>query len=65
MFSERRLHEEQNHLFCDDTISGFRNWFIKVCMSADTGRVTISRFSSDKEEQKQVLQKTDFLCVTN
>ena len=62
MLSERRLHEGQNHLFCDDKISGFRNWFIEVCMSADTGRVTISRFSSDTEEQKQVLQETVIFC---
>ena len=62
MLSERRLHEGQNHLFCDDKISGFRNWFIGVCMSADTGRVTISRFSSDTEEQKQVLQETVIFC---
>ena len=58
MLSERRLHKEQNKLLCDDKISGFRNWFIEVWMSADTGRVTISRFSSDSEEQKQVLQET-------
>ena len=43
--SERTLHEGQNHLFCNDKISGFRNWFIEVWISADTGRVTISRFS--------------------
>ena len=60
---ERRLQERQNHLFCDDKISGFRNWFIEVWMSADTGRVTISRFSSDTEEQKQVLQETVTFCV--
>ena len=63
MLSERRLHEGQNHLFCDDKISGFRNWFIEVCMSVDTGSVTISRFSSDTEEQKQVLQETVIFCV--
>ena len=63
VLSERRLHEGQNHLFCGDKISGFRNWFIEVCMSVDTGRVTISRFSSDKEEQKQVLQETVIFCV--
>ena len=32
-------------------------------MSADTGRVKISRFSSDSEEQKQVLQETVIFCV--
>ena len=63
VLSERRLHEGQNHLFCNDKISGFRNWFIEVCMSVDTGRVTISRFSSDTEEQKQVLEETVIFCV--
>ena len=32
-------------------------------MSADTSRVTISRFSSDSEEQKQVLPEAVILCV--
>ena len=32
-------------------------------MSVDTGRFTISRFSSDTEEQKQVLQETVIFCV--
>ena len=32
-------------------------------MSADTGRVKISRFSSDSEEKKQVLQETVIFCV--
>ena len=63
VLSARRLHEGQNHLFCDDKISGFRYWFIEVCISVDTGRVTISRFSSDTEEQKQVLQETVIFCV--
>ena len=39
-------------------MSGFRNWFIEVWMSADTGRVTKSRFSSNRDEQEQVLQET-------
>ena len=63
VLSERSLHEGQNHLFCDDKISGFRKWFIEVCMTVDTGRVPISRFSSDTEEQKQVLQETVIFCV--
>ena len=63
VLSEIRLHEGQNHLFCNDKISGFRNWFIDVCMSVDTGKVTILRFSSDTEEQKQVLQETVIFCV--
>ena len=32
-------------------------------MLADNGRVIISRFSSDTEEQKQVLQETVFFFV--
>ena len=63
VLSERRLHEGQNHLFYDDKISGFISWFIEVCMSVDTVRVTISRFSSDTEERKQVLQETVIFCV--
>ena len=63
MLSQRRLHDEQNHLFCDVKVSAFRNWFIEFWMSADTGRVTISRFSSDADERKQVLQKTASFCV--
>ena len=43
MLSERTLDEGQNHLFCDNKISGFR--LIEIWMSADTGRVKISRFS--------------------
>ena len=64
VLSQRRLHEEKTHLFCDDKISGFRNWFIDVWMSTDTGRVTISRFSSDTQKQNRVLQELIF-CVTN
>ena len=63
VLSQRRLHDGQNHLFCDVKISGFKNWFIEVWMSAETGRVTISRFSSDTDEQKQVLQETVIFCV--
>ena len=62
VLSERRLHEGQNHLFCDDKISGFRNWFIEVCMSVDTGRVTISRFSSDRGTKAGITRNCDFLC---
>ena len=60
VLSERALHEGQNHLLCDDKISGFRNWLIEAWMSADTGRVKISRFCSDSEKQKQVLRKLWF-----
>ena len=62
MLSERALHKGQNHLFCDDKISGCRNWLIEVWMSGDTGRVKMLRFSSDSEEQKQVLQETVIFC---
>ena len=65
VLSERALHEGQNHLLSDDKISGLRNWLIEAWMSAHTGRVKISRFCSDSEKQKQVLQETDFLCVRN
>ena len=65
MLPERRLHEGQNHLFYNDKIFDFRNWFMEVWKSADTGRVTISRFSSEIDKQKQILQETDYLCVTN
>ena len=62
VLSERALHEGLNHLFCDDKISGCRNWLIEVWMSADTGRVKMLRFSSESEEQKQVLQETVIFC---
>ena len=32
-------------------------------MSPDTGRVKISRFCSDSEKQKQVLQETVIFCL--
>ena len=32
-------------------------------MSADTGTVKISRFSSESEEQKQLLQETVIFCM--
>ena len=63
MLSQRRLHDGQNHLFYDVKISSFKKWFVEVWMSAETGRVTISRFSSDTDEQKQVLQETVIFCV--
>ena len=61
--SQRRLDDEQNHLFCDVEISSLKIWFIEVWMSAETGGVTITRFSSDTDEQKQVLQETVIFCV--
>ena len=63
VLSVRALPEEQNHLFCHDKISGFRNWLIEVWMSADTGGIRISRFSSAWDEQKQVLQELVIFCV--
>ena len=63
VLSERRLLEGQNHLFCDDKISGCRNWFIEVWMSADAGRVTVSRFSSDIEEQNKYYKKLWFFVL--
>ena len=36
---------------------------MEASMLADCGRVKISRFSSDSEEQKQVLQETVIFCV--
>ena len=64
MLSERVLHEGQKHLFCDDKISAPRNWLIEeVCMSVDTYRSSISRFSSETEEHRQLLQDTVVLCV--
>ena len=58
VLSERRLHEGQNHLFCDDKIPGFRDWFIEVWMSTDIGGVTILIFSG-------ITTNWDFLFVTN
>ena len=63
VLSQRRLHDGQKHLFCDVNISSFKNWLIEVWISAETGRVTISRFSFDTDEQKQVLQETVIFCV--
>ena len=63
VLSERTLHEGQTHLFCDDNVSGFRNWFIEAWMSSNTCRNKIPRVSSDSEEQKQVLQETMIFCV--
>ena len=63
VLSERVLHEGQNHLFCDDKISGFRNWLREVCISVDICRASISSISSEAEEHRQVLQDTVVLCV--
>ena len=63
MFSERTLHEGQNYLFYNDKFSCLINWLTEVWMSADTGRISISRLSSDTKEQKQVLQETEIFCA--
>ena len=63
VLSERVLHEGQNHLFSDDKISGLRNCLREVCMPVDTCRGSISRFSSETEEHRQVLQDTVVLSV--
>ena len=57
------MHKGQNQLFCDYKISDLRNWLREVWMSGDNLRVSISRLSSDTEEQKQVLQETVTFCV--
>ena len=63
VLSERVLHKGQNHLFPDDKISELRNCFIEVCMPVDTCRGSISRFSSETEEHRQVLQDSVVLIV--
>ena len=65
MLSERVLHDGQNHLFPDDKISGLRNCLREVCMPVDTCRDSISRFSSETEEYRQVLQDTVVPSVLN
>ena len=60
VLSQRGLHDGQNHLFCDVKMSGFKNWFIEVWMFAETGRVTIWRFSSDADEQSRYYKKLLF-----
>ena len=63
MLSESVLREGQNHLFPDDKISGLRNCLRDLCMSVDTCKDSMSRFSSKTEENKQVLQDTVVLSV--
>ena len=57
------MHQRQNHLFPDDKISGLRNCLREVCMPVDTCRGSISRFPSETEEHRQVLQDTVVLSV--
>ena len=61
--TERVLHDGQNHLFPDDKISGLRNSLGEVCMSVDTCRDSISNFSTETEEHRQVLQDTLWFLV--
>ena len=63
MLSESVLHEGQNYLFHDDKISGLRNFLREVCISVDTSRDSVSRFSSEAEEHMQVLQETVVLSL--
>ena len=63
MLLERVFHEGQNHFFPDDKVSGLRNCFREVCMLVDTCRESISRFSSETVEHRQVLQDTVVLSV--
>ena len=63
MLSESVLREGQNHLFPDDKISGLRNCLRDLCMSVDTCKDSMSRFSSKTEENKQGLQDTVVLSV--
>ena len=61
--SERVLHEYQNHLFCDDKISGLKSWLIEVFVSLDICNRSISKFSYETEEHRQLMQNTVVLCV--
>ena len=63
VLSEGVLHEGQNHLFPDVKISGLRNCLRQVCIPVDTCRESISRFSTEAEEHRQVLQDTVVLSV--
>ena len=63
VLSERVLHEGQNHLLCHCKISGLRSWLIEFCISVDTSRGSISRFSSKTEQHRQLLQDTVVLWV--
>ena len=53
------LHEGQSHLFPDVKISGLTNCWREVCILVDTCRESLSRFSSETEEHRQVLQDLD------
>ena len=63
MLSERVLREGQNHLFPDVKISGLRNYLREVCIPVDTCSESMSSFSSETEEHRQVLQDTVVLSV--
>ena len=57
MISEGVLHKGKNYLFSDE--KNLR----EVCTSVDTCRDSVSRFSSETEEQWQVLQDTAVFIV--
>ena len=60
--SQRRLHDGQNDLFCDVKISGFKNWFIDIWMSAETGRVIIIKiFLWDRWTKAGITRNYDLL----
>ena len=63
VLSERILHDGQKKLFCNDKISGLTNCLREVCMSVDICRGSISRFSSETDEHRQLLQETVVVCV--
>ena len=42
-----------------------RYWLREVCMSVDTCRGSISRFSYETGEHRQVLEDTGSLCIGN
>ena len=52
--AEITLDEGQNHWFCDDKISSFRNRLVKIC------RISISRFFTDTKDQKPYYKKLWF-----
>ena len=63
MVSERVLHKGQNHLFPDFKISVLRYCLREVCIPVDTCRESISRFSSETEEHRTLLQDTVVLSA--
>ena len=56
--SVRQWHNEQNHLFSDSKISGFKNWERKELILGENGIATKSNVSSSAEKQKHWLHET-------